>query len=97
MFIILTLATVALVVRTSQTNQELASFSKKEFEIKLGIRAATQIRLQLYSINWTASALLGSSIKGQIPNEKKEVMFTAIEASFAQLDNGIPKEKNQRF
>jgi C4-dicarboxylate-specific signal transduction histidine kinase len=91
-FSILLAMTVIVVVRTYRTSQALEQYSRREFDVKLGIRAATQVRYHTNTISLTAEYLEKVGSTGSAWESKIDLMFTAIEAALAQLDNGLPQE-----
>ena len=92
LFGILLASTVVVGVQTYKTSRSLEQYSRLEFEVKLGIRAATQIRYHLQKVHLISSHLFDSNRPLDSWNEKMDQLFTAVEAAIAQLDNGLKAE-----
>lgn len=80
------------VIRTYRTSQALEKYSRREFDVKLGIRAATQVRFHTNTIYLIANHIDDLDFKKLNWDQRLEPMYTAIEAAIAQLDNGLLAE-----
>jgi C4-dicarboxylate-specific signal transduction histidine kinase len=88
-FSMLLAITVVVVIRTYRTSQALEQYSRREFVVKLGIRSSTQIRYHANTANLTAEYLERITPKDPAWPAKIDVIYTAVEAAIAQLDNGL--------
>jgi C4-dicarboxylate-specific signal transduction histidine kinase len=95
LFAILVVSTIVVVVKTYRTSRDLEIYSRREFDVKLGIRSATQIRFHLNTVNLTVEELLEADLKQGALDAKIDRMMTAIEAAIAQTDNGLLPEDKQ--
>ncbi len=91
-FAILVVSTIVVVVKTYRTSRDLEIYSRREFEVKLGIRSATQIRFHLNTVSLTIEELLETDLKRNNMEAKLDRMMTALEAAIAQTDNGLQPE-----
>jgi C4-dicarboxylate-specific signal transduction histidine kinase len=77
------------------TSRALEIYSRREFEVKLGIRSATQIRYHMQTINLTCEHLLDSDLRRVNWELRLDQLMTSAEAAIAQMDNGLlPGDKD---
>ncbi|MGZ5278989.1 MAG: sensor histidine kinase [Pseudobdellovibrionaceae bacterium] len=88
-FAILVASTVVVVIRTYRTSRDLENYSRREFEVKLGIRSATQIRFHMQTVNLVSDHLLDSDFKKVNWERRTDQLLTSVEAAIAQMDNGL--------
>jgi len=88
-FVILVASTVVVVIRTYRTSRDLEIYSRREFEVKLGIRSATQIRFHMQTVNLVSEHLLDSNFAKVQWDQRVDQLLTSVEAAIAQLDNGL--------